>query len=879
MINVRKQAAYLGAILLFFQAVPLSLTKAYAETEESVDPQLVEAFRSHQPKYLNLNQSMIPSETETEVVQEFSFLEKTFRTTVGQPTLLRFTSTLLANEVLVRIPANGQIVEEAFSNGESIQHSHGEYWTLKTNKQQTTFELPVVFETAGQYFLTVDHDADHFYLEVEEGSSENGTIESDVRKETDFTDLEEIDVNDQKQDIQEKDGMKLSPIAIQPVIAAEKNLSIPDEVIAEEEARILNEIIDPITRVARASNWSQFRSSWNSSTVTTINLGNISFSSSILGDSLNTRSSSITINGGSLGFQNSGYSLVMSGVARLTINSTLIDDYPALIGRDSRTAPLIRHNGSGLIEINDSIIFMTTGTAGSVVSGQNINVNGTIGIDSGQATGASATVRATGIELVRSGTLKIMPNNEGGSITSTANSGLRPILSNAGSTIIIQTNRFSMVRVETGGRYSGLNSWNSIDVMLSGLNGETVVNSNSNPNDFNERYLTTFNDSRYNGMLFNASGGGWVPPPTQSYKLFFQTNILEAGNPTANSIVLEQGDSTMIFANPNEGYRFVKWEIISGTNARVANETAETTTFTMGSSDAVVRAVYEKNTYSLSLRASPAEGGAPSADEDTLIDQEETEIHANPNEGYRFVSWEILSGTGARLADETAETTTFTMGSSDVVLQANYEEEAVDVRPLDPLDPEKEVDPENPPTLPEDQGLFSLDFASQFDFDLQAISAQNKTYYAKPQRLLNEEGTVKEDDVRPNYVQVSDRRSAQERDGWELSVRQNEQFHTATGQELTGARLVLQNQQIATAQGGIEPGLQHTNPMTLIPGGAKRTLLKAQGPEGEGTWIYRFGNAETAAQSVALEVPKGATPTADHYKTTLTWELSSVPKN
>lgn len=800
MIKVRKQAAYFGAILLIFQAISLSLTQAYAETDDTVDPQLVEAFRSHQPEYLNLNQSMIPSEQETEVVQEFSFMDKTFRTTVGQPVLLRFTSTLPANEVLVRVPKEGEIVESEFLNGESIQHSHGEYWTLKTNKQQTTFELPVVFETAGQYFLTVDHDADHFYLEVEEGNSENGTIDSAVQKETDLTNLEEIDVNDQKQDIQEKDGMNHSPIAIQPVIAVEKNLSIPDEVIAEEEARILNEIIDPITRVARASNWSQFRSSWNSSTVTTINLGNISFSSSIFGDSLNTRSSSITINGGSLGFENSGYSLVMSGVAGLTINSTRIVDHPALIGRDSRTAPIILHNGSGLIEINDSNIAIQTGTAGSVISGQNINVNGAISITSAQAVGASATVRATGIELVRSGTLKIMPNNEVGWIQSTHNSDLRPILSNAGSTIIIQTNRFSMISVRTGGGNSGLNSWNSIDVILSGLNGETVVNSNSNPNDFNERYLTTFNNPLYAGMLFNASGGGWVPPPTQSYKLFFQTNILEAGNPTANSTVLEQGDSTMIFANPNEGYRFVNWEIVSGTNARITNVNAETATFTMG--------------------------------------------------------------------------------SSDVVLQANYEEEATDVRPVDPLDPEKEVDPENPPTLPEDQGLFSIDFVSQFDFGVQAISAQDQTYYAKLQRLLAEDGTVLEGEERPNYVQISDRRPTQERDGWELSVRQNDQFtDRATGQELTGARLVLQNQQIASAQGGTAPGLAHTNPMTLNPGGAKRTLLKAQGPEGEGTWIYRFGDAESADKSVVLEVPRGATPSTASYQTTLTWELSSVPAN
>jgi len=139
---------------------------------------------------------------------------------------------------------------------------------------------------------------------------------------------------------------------------------------------------------------------------------------------------------------------------------------------------------------------------------------------------------------------------------------------------------------------------------------------------------------------------------------------------------------------------------------------------------------------------------------------------------------------------------------------------------------------------------------------------------------------VLEGEERPNYVQISDRRPTQERDGWELSVRQNDQFtDRATGQELTGARLVLQNQQIASAQGGTAPGLAHTNPMTLNPGGAKRTLLKAQGPEGEGTWIYRFGDAESADKSVVLEVPRGATPSTASYQTTLTWELSSVPAN
>lgn len=200
------------------------------------------------------------------------------------------------------------------------------------------------------------------------------------------------------------------------------------------------------------------------------------------------------------------------------------------------------------------------------------------------------------------------------------------------------------------------------------------------------------------------------------------------------------------------------------------------------------------------------------------------------------------------------------------------------VLPVDPLDPEVEVDPENKPDLPEDQGPLSIDFASTFNFGSQVISAQEKTYYAKPQRLLNEDGTVNEDEERPNYIQISDRRPENDRNGWQLAVTQNGQFETADEEPLLGARLSFTNQALATAQGGILPELQQTNPLTLVPD-VKRVLVMAQGEEGTGTWIYRFGNQETAGESIGLTVPQGANPQAAHYRTTLTWELSAVPGN
>jgi hypothetical protein len=199
------------------------------------------------------------------------------------------------------------------------------------------------------------------------------------------------------------------------------------------------------------------------------------------------------------------------------------------------------------------------------------------------------------------------------------------------------------------------------------------------------------------------------------------------------------------------------------------------------------------------------------------------------------------------------------------------------VSPVDPLDPEVEVNPENTPELPEDQGQLSIDFVSAFNFGSQAISVHDQTYYAKPQRLLNEDGTVNESEERPNYVQISDRRSENERNGWTLAVTQKEQFKGAENQVLNGASLSLSNQQVITAQGGTAPGLQSV-PSTLVPGN-RRTLLQAQGNEGTGTWIYRFGDGETAGESVALDVPRGANPEATTYSTTLIWELSAVPGN
>jgi len=197
------------------------------------------------------------------------------------------------------------------------------------------------------------------------------------------------------------------------------------------------------------------------------------------------------------------------------------------------------------------------------------------------------------------------------------------------------------------------------------------------------------------------------------------------------------------------------------------------------------------------------------------------------------------------------------------------------VLPVDPLDPYATVDPENKPDL-EEQGILSIDFVSQFQFGTQRISINDTVYYAQPQRLLNEAGNVIDTQSRPNYIQISDRRPESKTNSWQLSVTQKKQFADENKQELNGARLALTNQQLIKRNAA--DSLRHLDPITIVPG-AKQLLIAKTGTEGQGTWIYRFGDQDSASTSVHLEVPKGANPKATNYSSTLTWELSAVPLN
>ncbi len=118
--------------------------------------------------------------------------------------------------------------------------------------------------------------------------------------------------------------------------------------------------------------------------------------------------------------------------------------------------------------------------------------------------------------------------------------------------------------------------------------------------------------------------------------------------------------------------------------------------------------------------------------------------------------------------------------------------------PVDPLEPDVEVNPENPPVIPENQGLLSLDFVSQFRFGQVPIRSAKGTYHALPQHMNLAEGAT-ETKERPNYVQITDQRNDAEETSWRLSATLDSQgFQNEDNEPLIGAQISLDNQRLMT---------------------------------------------------------------------------------
>ncbi|MGM0143515.1 hypothetical protein IGJ94_000042 [Enterococcus sp. AZ153] len=564
---------------------------------------------------------------------------------------------------------------------------------------------------------------------------------------------------------------------------------------------------------------------------------------------------------------------------------------------------------------------------------KNSSLNAVSKGNAGEADGTSLLVRRGSVEIDEGAKLNLVPQNLRSAISlRTANSSLRIkekgvltidsqgtkanangalyniIWMAAGSNLLVESgSTLNIFATEMAASPSNLLHVNGNATVSIGKDATLNIKSDSTSNDQNLMYFASagstfeFSDaqevnlertgtiagtSTANGLINIAGSTGLLDIDVQSVKQWARGNFEEIPDHSWTPIFNLNLRYTGIVPRINDDISSIPQETADSFKQYFTTQNVQRVLFEKipdveVTIDPLTEDPKEVNSHTITGKANPNSvirfsgdpaipaGSIPSPD---ISESEKYHTTADENGDYRYELPEDRRFT----AGNTVTAYAFLNGKNDTA--STMVEEKIVVAPVDPLDPETEVEPENKPEIPEDQGRLSLDFVSRFNFETQKISVSDKTYYAQPQRLLNEDGTVNETEERPNYVQISDRRAANERNGWQISVTQNGQFRNESGHELIGSEIQLFNQELVTAQGGTKPELQEEPVQRIVPN-TRKVLIQANGESGTGTWIYRFGDQQTADKSVSLYVPGGTNPEATSYSTKLTWELSAVPGN
>ena len=160
-------------------------------------------------------------------------------------------------------------------------------------------------------------------------------------------------------------------------------------------------------------------------------------------------------------------------------------------------------------------------------------------------------------------------------------------------------------------------------------------------------------------------------PSGIQHTLSSEVTPVGVGTVTLGSTSVVEGQSTSIEATVTDAdYRFKNWTTTSGT---IAEASSASTTFTMGTSDAVVTANFEViPTHTLGSAISPVGAGTVELGSSTVREGATTTATASANEGYKFTGWSI-SGTGATLSSTSTNPTTVTMGTADATVTATFE--------------------------------------------------------------------------------------------------------------------------------------------------------------------------------------------------------------
>ena len=148
----------------------------------------------------------------------------------------------------------------------------------------------------------------------------------------------------------------------------------------------------------------------------------------------------------------------------------------------------------------------------------------------------------------------------------------------------------------------------------------------------------------------------------------------ESASVTSGASVAE-GAKVYLTATPSSAsYAFKNWAV-TGTGSTLYNVNSDTTAFKMGTADATVTAYFatpHNFSYSASNGSITVSKGRPVATNTPIAEGGVLNISATPTSGYRFKQWNV-TGSGSSVASSTTSPTTFTMGTADATLAAEFE--------------------------------------------------------------------------------------------------------------------------------------------------------------------------------------------------------------
>ena len=160
----------------------------------------------------------------------------------------------------------------------------------------------------------------------------------------------------------------------------------------------------------------------------------------------------------------------------------------------------------------------------------------------------------------------------------------------------------------------------------------------------------------------------------------YTVTVTSGGNGTASASPAKAVVDTEITltATPKTGYHLKEWEVIRG------NVTIKDDKFTMPHSDVEVKAIFEEDAppapTEYTVTVTSGGNGTASASPAKAAAGVEITLNAEPNTGYRFKEWQVISG------DVTIKDNKFTMPDGNVEVKAIFEEDASPL-PTDPAKP------------------------------------------------------------------------------------------------------------------------------------------------------------------------------------------------